>query len=1356
VVDGIERLVEHSLMRSREQPDGTHRFTMLEVIREYGLERLAETPEYDEVHRRHAEFFLHAFGDAETAWSGPNAALWAARSKVEFENLRSALIWSVEHDADLALRLIQVIANYWETLGYYSEARRWCELALASKQPAAPNFRAYTLFEAGFLSTTLGDYAAGWAYSEEGLALYRSLGDDLGAAWCLYGLGRVAMWSGDLNRAVQLYEETVTAARDIDDRLLRSALGNLGAVLVALGDYAQAEACLVDAIERATRAAHIVGLGFIIPEYALLALRQGDLATARKRITEALLIQQQLQDPRYAAQSLEVAAWIDIVQQQPLRAVRLLGAANMLRETIGVRIAPMTQACYDEFLPNAMSQVSPESWEVAWREGQAMSLESAIREALESGALKTSAAPASRPQLIGRQRERRILRQLLGEAIAGHGSVALITGEAGIGMTTLVTDLCSQASDAGAIVLAGYCYDVAMAPPYEPWMQIARSYQPTGLLPALPRFYTDPDVLRALQSQESLFEQATDFFERIAAQRPLVLVLEDIHWCDRSSIELFRYLGRHLADQPILVVATYRDEEITRDHLLHSLLPLITREAKVNRINIPRLREPAIREWVRTKYGLDEAGTTRLVDYVLRLADGNPLFTEEVLRTLETNGVLREMPHGWVIGNLDAVHLPPLVQQVIEARLQRLEKPVLDALEFAATIGPVVPINLWSAASGATDEMLSRTIDQATDAHLLEELPDRQGVRFVHALTRETLYERCGILRQKTLHQRIGEALLQMGASDPDTIAHHFVRAKDPRAAEWLIKAGDRSLRRWALVTAIERFEAAYALIQNDPGTLSEKGWLLYRLAEARRITDPRQGLTYLDQAAKIARDLDDRALAVMVLWSRGRMLSYLGENGLPDLEAAQIALQQLSVTDIENIRNTIRVDTQALQGTLAQWLALYGQYEQGRMTAERYLDTVRNRDRDNVQAEADAYFGSALAHAALGQPAQARYAFARSRDAYAEQYNLYQVATSARFELTSVVLPYYTDQVEERHRLASLGEEAYEQSAQINMPPRFAWAPVLFLEGAWHEAWEVGQRAARTWRLGALQLLGPLARLRGRPAEAWSAVYDVLPRGLDTEIGSRLFVYAMTMHRLAIDLLLDANDTLAAHQWLQTHDRWLAWSEAVLGRAEGHLLWARYHLISGDVQQARSAAEQAIASARQHPQPLATLCARRFLGSLAIHERQYAVAEEHLSTALSLSATLQARYERALTLIDLANLALHSGLPDMVQARLVEARDILRPMGAALALQQTDELEAAHTVPASSPTTHDAVAGLSAREVDVIRLLARGMSNAEIAQELFISPHTAANHVANILNKLGLESRTAAATWAVRNGLVS
>ncbi len=412
VLDGLSVLVDHSLVGQTETDDGTPRYIMLETIREFGLERLDVMDDVDAVRRRHAEYFLHTFEDAEVEWIGPDAARWVAQSETEFGNLRSALTWAVEHDADIALRFIQAIGGCWETLGYYSEARRWCELALASSQPATPALRAYTLFEAGFLATTQGDYAAGRRFSQAGHDLYQSLGDASGAAWCLYGMGRAAMWSADLDEAARLYEATVVAARDVDDRLLPSALGNLGAVYVLQRRDEQAERCLTEAIALAEEAHHIVGLGYIIPEYALLAMQQGNLPLATQRIDTALEIQQHLRDPRFASQAIEVAAWIATLRRQPLRAARLLGAVSAIREAIGIRVPPMTQAYYDAYLPEAKAQVSPAIWNDAWQAGRELSLDEAI-ELARSADVTHERAVAPAPVAGLTRREVEVLRLLV-------------------------------------------------------------------------------------------------------------------------------------------------------------------------------------------------------------------------------------------------------------------------------------------------------------------------------------------------------------------------------------------------------------------------------------------------------------------------------------------------------------------------------------------------------------------------------------------------------------------------------------------------------------------------------------------------------------------------------------------------------------------------------------------------------------------------------------------------------------------------------------------------------------------------------------------------------------------------------
>ncbi|MEZ4522131.1 MAG: ATP-binding protein [Thermomicrobiales bacterium] len=184
-----------------------------------------------------------------------------------------------------------------------------------------------------------------------------------------------------------------------------------------------------------------------------------------------------------------------------------------------------------------------------------------------------------RPVIYGRDRERAQLRELLDDAIAGHGSLVLISGEAGIGKTTLVDDLIHEAEERDCLVLTGGCYDLTTTPPYGPWAEMLRGYRPGDGDPPLPAWFRNPEELEKVGSQAALFEETASFFASVATGQPLVVVLEDLHWSDDASLEALRHLARHVHASPILMVATYREDEITRRHILYQVLPLVIRES---------------------------------------------------------------------------------------------------------------------------------------------------------------------------------------------------------------------------------------------------------------------------------------------------------------------------------------------------------------------------------------------------------------------------------------------------------------------------------------------------------------------------------------------------------------------------------------------------------------------------------------------------------------------------------------------------------------------------------------------------------------------------------------------------------
>jgi DNA-binding CsgD family transcriptional regulator len=204
------------------------------------------------------------------------------------------------------------------------------------------------------------------------------------------------------------------------------------------------------------------------------------------------------------------------------------------------------------------------------------------------------------------------------------------------------------------------------------------------------------------------------------------------------------------------------------------------------------------------------------------------------------------------------------------------------------------------------------------------------------------------------------------------------------------------------------------------------------------------------------------------------------------------------------------------------------------------------------------------------------------------------------------------------------------------------------------------------------------------------------------------------------------------------------------LGQAEGQLGWATYHRTTGDPGQARQRAEAALAHATEPRQPLALLAAHRLLGELATAAGDHAAAQAHLDEALALADACAAPYERALTLLALAEFQAATDRPDMAQTALAAAQALLDPLDARLALARAATIATCLTPP-PAPATPD---GLSRREVEVLRLLAAGQRNQAIAQALFLSPRTVQRHIANLYLKIGAHNRAEATAYALRHRL--
>jgi len=223
-----------------------------------------------------------------------------------------------------------------------------------------------------------------------------------------------------------------------------------------------------------------------------------------------------------------------------------------------------------------------------------------------------------------------------------------------------------------------------------------------------------------------MFEDFVAFLERASRAQALCIVLEDIHWSDPSSLDLLRFVGRHLSRQSLLMVATIRDDGLTVGTPLYDRLANLVRESGAERLIVQPLEEAGVTDLVVERYALPQADVARLVGVLVELTEGNALYITELLRSLEEEGTLRHDVTGWRLGELARVQIPPVLREVIDGRFQRLSDDARSALLVASVIGHEVPLDLWGSVCKLDDPQLLDIADEAIEARIL-----KMGVRSI-------------------------------------------------------------------------------------------------------------------------------------------------------------------------------------------------------------------------------------------------------------------------------------------------------------------------------------------------------------------------------------------------------------------------------------------------------------------------------------------------------------------------------------------------------------------------------------------------------------------------------------------------
>jgi DNA-binding SARP family transcriptional activator len=534
----------------------------------------------------------------------------------------------------------------------------------------------------------------------------------------------------------------------------------------------------------------------------------------------------------------------------------------------------------------------------------------------------------AREEFVGREDELRDLEVALEAALLGRGAVFLVGGEPGIGKSRLVDELSLSARSREAEVLWGRCWEAGGAPAYWPWVQALRTYvrgvdperlsnqlgarggEVAHILPELREMLPELPMLELPDSEGArfrLFDATASFLRRACAERPLVLVLEDLHAADVPSLLLLEFVAGEIAEARLLIIATYRDIELSPNHPLASALVELGRHPTTRTLLLRGFREADTSLLIEAIVG--SSPSPRVASAIHAGTGGNPFFIGELVRLLASEERLDEPIDEASV----RLAIPPGVRDVIDKRLRSVSNDSRDLLSTASALGREFTIEALAHVSGDSPETILELLDEPLRAGVANPAPGSGGLRmrFSHVLLRDALYDDLPASRRVQLHRRIGEALETLYVDDRDAhlaeLAHHYFQAgptgNPQKAYDYARRAGDRAARLFAYEEAVRLYQLAIRKLGSGAANDEERCRTLLALggAQLRGGDEATAKETFL-AAAELARGVGDaEALAHAALgygsqyWSaaRGdRRLIPLLEEALSSLEKGDSALR--------------------------------------------------------------------------------------------------------------------------------------------------------------------------------------------------------------------------------------------------------------------------------------------------------------------------------------------------------------------------------------------------------------------------------------------------------------------------------
>jgi DNA-binding CsgD family transcriptional regulator len=911
--------------------------------------------------------------------------------------------------------------------------------------------------------------------------------------------------------------------------------------------------------------------------------------------------------------------------------------------------------------------------------------------------------------LLGRDAELQTLDRVLTRAAAGTGSVVLISGEAGIGMTRLCQELSRSHRERGGQILLGRGFPEEAAISFGPiadTLRTARRGEPPLWAAALarasvlwaiaPELAATDGVERRWFDRPVLFEALLDAVDEAAGDRVTLWMLEDLHSADEATWEFVRYAARRVAEIGLVMGVTYREEEMA-SHPWWANLVRLQRDPGVLRVPLERLSAADGERLVRA---LAPSLPQAMVATIVQQSAGTPLLVEELASLAVRSGALPD--------------LPDVVRATVQERAARLDPAARDLLEVTAVAGLEMD-----------DELLaSLRPDPPTDALMRAGLLEREGarLRFRHPMLREAAYQAIPSERRRALHQELAEALAWSGAYPAELVAGHLERAGRLSAALSVLESDAEEAGRAGNVGRGATLHLAALQLAGRHSSLAPRRARLERAAVRELFLAGRW--TELDPLVRRAWSRRDHLSLHERAWLANVLGLHLFWTGALD-EARALIDQELAYLERHDA-----LDEGAMLLAQAGFVAGFlGEDQQARQRTDRALEIARRTG--DAEAECRArrtriYLGYQLDH-------DHRAAIARSRDnaAFARAHGLTACEATALFSLAQ-----FTARIEDAEAARQAAERAgawdYANQAEL------VRATVLLLQGRPDDAESIFVRVGPEIRFSRPASSAPwvdaveafLHLHRGHLEETRRLLHDP-GASQDARRAGRVADRAAALGWLAWE---EDRWQAAAEQLADSMEYWVGGWQLLLGGPMCLPLHVDALLRLGRPADATAVVEAAASSQPQPP---------RFFGAaLAAARFRLEPTPERAARAQALVAAAPWPWLGALVGCWRGEL-----LADPPAAE--GARAMFERVGADLGVQRAERV--LRRLGAWSPTGADAAGPLSPREREVAGLVAEGLSNPAIARRLYLSRPTIAHHVAHILTKLGFASRAQIAAWVVQ-----